>query len=107
MPSTRPRPSREPTKESIRTAVIVGLVIGLLGFIVLSSLLYQRRLRRNIKAGTIIGKWGVERQERGGKTTWKADVEKGLEVGIIQEPLPVYAKEAVRGEKQLEMGMVR
>jgi H+/gluconate symporter-like permease len=57
MPSTSPRPTQKPTKESIRTAIIVGLVIGLLGVILLAYVIYQRRLRRHVKAGAVIGIW--------------------------------------------------
>ncbi|KAG9193194.1 hypothetical protein G6011_03229 [Alternaria panax] len=108
MPSTRPRPTQEPTKESTRTAIIVGLIIGLLGIMVLASVLYQRRLRRGAKAGAMVGEWEVGRQEGGGRTRRRGNLEeKNLEVGVIQEPLPVYTKEAAGGEKRLEMGVVR
>jgi hypothetical protein len=42
------------------------------------------------------------RGERG-----ERDVEKGLEVGVIQEPLPVYRKEPMEDEKRLEMAIAR
>lgn len=108
MPTTRPRPTQAPSKESIRTAIIVGLIISLLGVIVLTYLLYQRRLRRNVKAGKVIGKrevGGAEWQNRARRMI--NDEQKGLEVGVVREPLPVYTRYVERGEKRLEMGMAR
>jgi hypothetical protein len=49
-----------------------------------------------------VGRWPRER-----RTRWRGDVEKGLEVGVIQEPLPVYTRNVERGETRLEMGVVR
>jgi len=108
MPTTRPRPTQAPSEESIRTAIIVGLIISLLGVIVLTYLLYQRRLRRNVKAGKLIGKREV------GESEWQNrarrminDEQKGLEVGVVREPLPVYTRDVEGGEKRLEMGIAR
>jgi hypothetical protein len=101
MPSTRPNRTQTPTHESIRTAIIVILIIGVLGLLILAYLSHQRRLRRNVKEGTRPGtiahlaQLGAERRE--------GDVEKGLEVGVVQEPLPVYQKEPMKDEKRLEM----
>jgi hypothetical protein len=39
----------------------------------------------------------------GGSERQRRDVEKGLETGVIQEPLPVYQKEPMKDEKRLEM----
>jgi hypothetical protein len=44
-------------------------------------------------------------QLRGG--TGEGDVEKGLEVGVVQEPLPVYQKEPMKDEKRLVMAIAR
>jgi hypothetical protein len=107
MPSTRPQPTQKPTKESIRTAIVVGLIIGLLGIIVLTSLLYQRGLRRSTKADTFIGRSEIGRGKSEQCARRRSDVEKGFEVGVIQEPLPVYTKEIERGEMGLESWVVR
>jgi len=108
MSTTRPRPTQTPSKESIRTAIIVGLIISLLGVIVLTYLLYQRRLRRNVKAGKAIGKREVGGWEWENRARRRInDEQKGLEVGVVRDPLPVYTKDVERGEKRLEMGVAR
>jgi hypothetical protein len=108
MPSTRPQPTQTPTKESIRTAIIVGLIISLLGVIVLTYVLHQRRLRRNVKAGTVVGTPKVGRLEEGIRTRRMIpDEGKGLEVGVVQEPLPVYTRNIEGGERTLEIGLAR
>jgi len=108
MPTTRPRPTQTPSKESIRTAIIVGLIISLLGVIVLTYLLYQRRLRRDVKAGKVIGKREVGGSEWQGRARRRInDEQEGLEVGVVREPLPVYTRDVERGEKRLEIGVTR
>jgi H+/gluconate symporter-like permease len=105
MPSTRPNRTQKPTHESIRTAIIVGLIIGVIGLLILAYLSYQRRLRRNVKEGTRPGTIAHMAQLRGERG--ERDVEKGLEVGVVQEPLPVYRKEPMEDEKRLEMAIAR
>jgi H+/gluconate symporter-like permease len=89
MPSTRPKPSSTPFHESIRTAIIVGVIIGVLGLLILTYHLYQQRLRQTVKTGTWFGSipdtclLQREKKERD-------DFEKGLEKGVIPKPLPVY-----------------
>jgi H+/gluconate symporter-like permease len=101
MPSTGPRPTQKPTKESIRTAIIVGLVISLLGVILLAYVIYQRRLRRHVKAGAVIGRWTGGRMTR----RTRRHEERAMEIGVIREPLPVYARDVKGGEKRLDMGL--
>jgi hypothetical protein len=102
MPSTRPHSPNKPSRESIRTAIIVGVTISVLGLLILTYLFYQRRLRRGVKAGAKIGsREGI--LVLGGRERRENDVEKGLETGVIQEPLPVYHREPMRDERRLEM----
>jgi hypothetical protein len=56
-----------------------------------------------VKAGVRPGSIAHMAQMRDERTG--GDVEKGLETGVIQEPLPVYAKEPTKDEKVLEMSV--
>lgn len=104
MPSTRPRPSDRPghkmSKESMRTAIIVGVIIGVLSIICLVIFLWSRRIKRNAKMGTRSNEssavhYGID------QVLQRQD--KGLEIGVIQEPLPVYHTEPMQDERRLAM----
>ncbi|KAH7071407.1 hypothetical protein BKA63DRAFT_568542 [Paraphoma chrysanthemicola] len=101
MPSTRPRPSDGPSHkmsaESVRTGIIVGVVIGVLALLILAYVLYSRRRNRGVKVGTMTGSRQSKFCEARGRE------EKELEIGVIQEPLPVYQKEPLKDETRLAM----
>jgi hypothetical protein len=102
MPSTRSKTPNKPSSENIRTAIIVGVIISLFGLLILTYLFYQQRLRRGVKAGAKIG----SRESvlvHGGSGRRGNDGEKGLETGVIQEPLPMYQREPMKDERRLEM----
>ncbi|KAF1848016.1 uncharacterized protein K460DRAFT_67051 [Cucurbitaria berberidis CBS 394.84] len=102
MPATRPRPSDQPqpkmTKENVRTAIIVSVIIGTLAVIVLTLFIWSRRIRRSAKAGTSTSSH-IEGQDVTYRPLQRHDKE--LEVGVIQEPLPVYHREPMEDERRL------
>lgn len=104
MPSTRPRPSDRPynkmSKESVRTAIIVGVIVGVLSIICFVIFLWTRRMKQNAKAGT------RNKESSGGHLEPNQPLQrqdKDLEIGVIQEPLPVYQTEPMEDERRLAM----
>ncbi|KAF2022744.1 hypothetical protein EK21DRAFT_119441 [Setomelanomma holmii] len=101
MPSTRPRPFDRPSRgtsaESIRTGIIVSVVVGALAVIVLANILWSRRAQRGVMRGMNVGARHNVNQEPSGTQ------DKELEIGIIVEPLPVYRKEPPNDEVKLAM----
>ncbi|CAO2647415.1 Nn.00g083370.m01.CDS01 [Neocucurbitaria sp. VM-36] len=96
MPSTRPnRPLPKPSQERTRTAIIVSVVIGTLAVLALILFLRSRRMRRSAKAGTAIettsASWDLQQRQ-----------DKEMEVGVVQEPLPVYRREVGEDERWLD-----
>jgi hypothetical protein len=93
MPSTHlTSPSRSTpsaTRERVRTGIIVSVVVGTLAILILAYVLVKRRMNRGIKAGMLVGKKSYVEEEAGRRG--KDDV--GLEIGIVEEPLPVYVKD--------------
>ncbi|KAF2851867.1 hypothetical protein T440DRAFT_46234 [Plenodomus tracheiphilus IPT5] len=107
MPTTRPRPTNTPTpsRESLRTAIIVSVVIGTLAVCVLVCMLWSRRVRRSAKIGTRQGGCGSDMQNEGRIQRRQREVEdKNLEVGVVREPLPVYRREVGWDEKSVGVG---
>lgn len=82
------------SKESIRTAIIVSSVIGVLAILALTCLYWSRRIKRSAKAGMRI---------ENSSLAVSGAVDKHLEVGVIQEPLPVYKKEPMKDERRLDI----
>ena len=94
MPATQPQRSteswRRPTSSSTRTAIIVGVLIGVLGIIAVILILWDRKRRRGAKKGyqtnsllTTSSSASLSKQTKDSQ----------LETGVIHEPLPVYQKE--------------
>jgi hypothetical protein len=77
------------TRERVRTGIIVSVVVGTLAILILAYVLVKRRMNRGIKAGMLVGKKSYVEEEAGRRG--KDDV--GLEIGIVEEPLPVYVKD--------------
>lgn len=83
--------------ESIRTAIIVSVVIGVLAIVALVGVLWNRRVRRSAKAGRRLD----SRLHDVGMRDRRDD--KDMETGVIQEPLPVYHTEPMEDERRLAM----
>jgi hypothetical protein len=94
MPSIRPKPSSTPSNESISTAIIVSVLVGVLGLLIHTYVLYQQRLRQTIKTETWPGPVSDRRETRK-----RIEEEEGLETGVIEEPLPVYQAKPMAGER--------
>lgn len=88
MPSTQPRTSDRPsfqmTPERVRTAIIVSGIVGSLAILILGYLLLKRRMNRGVKAGRLDRHYDDDPRIK--------MIDKELETGVIQEPLPVYAE---------------
>lgn len=89
--TTRQRPTSSP--EATRTGIIVGVIVGVLALFIIAYILINRRRKQGVKAGTKIGAH-VPRVKQ----------DKDLEVGVIQEPVPVYRKELRGDERRLAVG---
>lgn len=85
------------TPERVRTGIIVSVVVGTLAILIIGYVLLKRHMNRGVKAGTIQGRpsYGDDRRI--------TMVDKELEVGFIQEPLPVYAKDPREDEKRMAL----
>jgi hypothetical protein len=92
MPTTHSTKASRPTSssEARRTGLIVGLVVGILALLLLAYYLINRRRKQGVKAGT--------------RPTARVKRDQDLEVGIIQEPVPVYQKEPKEDERRLAIG---
>jgi hypothetical protein len=95
MPTTHSTKASRPTSssEARRTGLIVGLVVGILALLLLAYYLINRRRKQGVKAGTRVG-----------SPTARVKRDQDLEVGIIQEPVPVYQKEPKEDERRLAIG---
>ncbi|KAL5117462.1 hypothetical protein ACEQ8H_004627 [Pleosporales sp. CAS-2024a] len=80
------------TPERMRTGIIVSIVIGTIAILILVFVLLKRRRNRGIKQGKI------RRRSIDAQDPRRIIVDKDLEIGIVSEPLPVYAKEAKENE---------
>lgn len=94
MPSSRKSPRPTSSRSATRTGIIVGVIVGVLALLIIAYILIARRRRQGVKAGTKIGVQLARTKQ-----------DKDLEVGVIQEPVPVYQKELRQDEKRLAMGM--
>ncbi|KAF1918771.1 hypothetical protein BDU57DRAFT_120005 [Ampelomyces quisqualis] len=94
MPATRSRHRHDTsmTPERIRTGVIVSVVVGVLAMVVVGYVFVKRRQNGRVKVGCIDGRDGW-RKEGGG--------DGDLEVGIVKDAAPVYAKELREGERRV------
>jgi hypothetical protein len=77
------------TPERVRTGIIVSVIISTLSLMILGYVLLKRWINRGVRAGTVMG-----RMECGGEAGGRGKIDGGLEVGVVQEPLPVYMREA-------------
>jgi hypothetical protein len=84
------------TPERVRTGIIVSVIVGTLALVILGYVVVKRRMNRGVKAGSRSSAGGGE-ANGGGKD------DGGLEVGIVQEALPVYVKEMRDDEKRMAM----
>jgi hypothetical protein len=82
------------TPERIRTGIIVSVVVGTLAILILGYVLLKRRINRGIKEGKIRPRCDDEDPR-------VMMVDKELETGIVQEPLPIYAKDPRDDEKTM------
>jgi hypothetical protein len=71
----------------VRTGIIVSVVVGTFALLILAYVLVKRRMNRNVKAGVVMGKKSYIEDTSRGKD------DEGLEVGIVEEELPVYVRE--------------
>lgn len=85
------------TPERIRTGIIVSVVVGTFAALILAYVVLRWRRNKGVKAGSIAGRHADERRGRG-------QDDKDLETGVIQEPLPVYAKDAGEDERRIAGG---
>jgi hypothetical protein len=96
MPATLSRPSNQPTprisREGIRTAIIVCVVIGLLAIAILCWIVLNRRRNRGVKSGMKLQDPHIDDGR---------EKDLSLETGVVHEPLPVYQKERLSGETTL------
>lgn len=83
------RPQHRTSSSSTLTAIIVGTIIGVLGFIAMALFLWERRRNRGVKKG-IQTKLRSTLSRVGGSCRYEKDMD--LETGVIHEPLPVYQR---------------
>lgn len=83
----------------MRTAIIVGVVIGVLAMLALVNILWNRWMKRSAKAGTQTGSRSSAVDSEANNTSQVED--KQLEIGVVQEAPPVYKKEPMEDERRL------
>lgn len=94
MPASRPSPSSRPANghrsSSTNAAIIVGVIIGVLGFGSLVLFVWDRRRRYGVKQGRVV-------KSSAGRATLSerraCEKDPGLEIGVVHDALPVYQKE--------------
>jgi hypothetical protein len=82
------------TPERIRTGIIVSVVVASLAMLILGYVLLKRRINRGVKEGKI-------RCRDDDEDPRIKMVDKELETGVVQEPLPVYAQSPREDEKRM------
>jgi hypothetical protein len=74
----------------MRAAIIVGVLIGVLGIIVMTLILWDRKRRRGAKKGYQTSSLPTASSS---KSLGQRTKDSQLETGVIHEPLPVYQRE--------------
>ncbi|KAJ4993531.1 hypothetical protein SVAN01_01079 [Stagonosporopsis vannaccii] len=93
MPTTQPQPSgsawRQPKSSSKHTAIVVGVLIGVLGIVAVTLLLWDQSRKRGVKKGFRTKNLSTSLPAQ--MPSWQTK-DSELETGVIHEPLPVYQK---------------
>ena len=80
-----------PTNNSLRAAIIVGVLIGVLGIAAIVMFLWERIRKRGVKRGF---RTNNQMATPRAQTPPYHDKDSSLELGVVHEPLPVYKKHA-------------